>query len=119
MFTLTLACFAILIFRCSDQANMVIGSPLANRRPETEPLIGPFAGPIPFRFDLSNNPTLRDVIKRVSEVSLEALDHSDLPFEALLSSFACSRSTGARRSSNSISFIKRPSCSPICCRGWR
>jgi thioesterase domain-containing protein/acyl carrier protein len=63
---------------------MVIGSPLANRRPETEPLIGPFAGPIPFRFDLSNNPTLHDVLKRVSDVSLEALDHSDLPFEALL-----------------------------------
>ena len=84
MFTLTLACFAILIFRCSNQANMVIGSPVANRRTETEPLIGPFAGPIPFRFDLSDNPTLHEVLKRVSQVSLEALDHSDLPFEALL-----------------------------------
>jgi non-ribosomal peptide synthetase component F/thioesterase domain-containing protein len=84
MFTLTLACFAILISRCSNQADMVIGSPVANRRPETEPLIGPFAGPIPFRFDLSENPTLREVLKRVSQVSLEALDHSDLPFEALL-----------------------------------
>jgi non-ribosomal peptide synthetase component F/thioesterase domain-containing protein len=84
MFTLTLACFAILLFRCSTQADMVVGSPLANRKPETEPLIGPFAGPIPFRFDLSHNPTLREVLKGVSEVSLEALDHSDLPFEALL-----------------------------------
>ena len=84
MFTLTLACFAMLIARCSDQADMVIGSPLANRRPETEPLIGPFAGPIPFRIDLPANPTLRDVVRRVSEVSLESLDHADLPFEALL-----------------------------------
>lgn len=84
MFTLTLACFAILIFRCSDQANMVIGSPVANRRTETEPLIGPFSGPIPFRFDLSDNPTLHDVLKRVTQTSLDALDHSDLPFEALL-----------------------------------
>jgi non-ribosomal peptide synthetase component F/thioesterase domain-containing protein len=84
MFTLTLACFAIMIFRCSKQENMVIGSPVANRKPETEPLIGPFAGPIPFRFDLSDNPTLQDVLNRVGQVSLEALDHSDLPFEALL-----------------------------------
>lgn len=84
MFTLTLACFAVLISRCSKQANTVIGSPVANRRPETEPLVGPFAGPIPFRFDLSDNPTLHDVLDRVSQVSLEALDHSDLPFEALL-----------------------------------
>lgn len=84
MFTLTLACFAILIFGCSNQANMVVGSPVANRRPETEPLIGPFSGPIPYRFDLSDNPTLHDVLDRVNQVSLEALDHSDLPFEALL-----------------------------------
>jgi non-ribosomal peptide synthetase component F/thioesterase domain-containing protein len=84
MFTLTLACFAILIFRCSNQANMVIGSPVANRRQETEALIGPFAGPIPFRFDLSDDPTLHTVLERVSQTTLEALDHSDLPFEALL-----------------------------------
>ena len=84
MFTLTLACFATMIFRCSDQTDMIIGSPLANRRPETEPLIGPFAGPVPFRIRWADNPTLRDVIKCVSETSLEALDHSDLPFEALL-----------------------------------
>ena len=84
MFTLTLACFAILIARCSNQTDMVIGSPVANRRAETEPLIGPFSGPIPFRFDLSDNPTLHDVLKHVTEISLGALDHSDLPFEALL-----------------------------------
>ena len=84
MFTLTLACFAILIFRCSNQADMVIGSPVANRRAETEPLVGPFSGPIPFRFNLSDNPTLHDVLKRVTQTSLDALDHSDLPFEALL-----------------------------------
>jgi non-ribosomal peptide synthetase component F/thioesterase domain-containing protein len=84
MFTLTLACFAILIHRCSNQPSMLIGSAVANRRPETEPLIGPFAGPISFRFDFSDNPTLNGVLRRVSEISLEALDHSDLPFEALL-----------------------------------
>jgi non-ribosomal peptide synthetase component F/thioesterase domain-containing protein len=84
MFTVTLACFAILINRCSSQPEMVIGSPMANRRVETEPLVGPFSGPIPFRFDLSGNPTLRDILQQVSRTSLEALDHADLPFEALL-----------------------------------
>lgn len=84
MFTVALACFAILIRRCSQQPEMVIGSPVANRRVETEPLIGPFSGPIPFRFDLSGNPTLSDVLRQVSRTSLEALDHAELPFEALL-----------------------------------
>jgi non-ribosomal peptide synthetase component F/thioesterase domain-containing protein/NRPS condensation-like uncharacterized protein len=84
MFTVTLACFAVLIQRCSSQAEIVIGSPVANRRVETEPLIGPFSGPVPFKFDLSGNLTLRDVLSQVSRISLEALDRADLPFEALL-----------------------------------
>lgn len=84
MFTVALACFVVLIERCSRQSQMVIGSPVANRRVETEPLIGPFSGPIPFRFDLSGNPTLNDVLQLVSRTTLEALDHADLPFEALL-----------------------------------
>lgn len=84
MFAVTLACFAILIERCSKQPDMVIGSPVANRRVETEQLIGPFSGPIPFRFDLSGNPTLSEVLRRVAQTSIEALDHADLPFEALL-----------------------------------
>ncbi|WP_426424822.1 condensation domain-containing protein [Bradyrhizobium genosp. A] len=84
MFTVTLACFAILIHRLSKQPAMVIGSPVANRRVETEPLIGPFSGPLPFRFDLSGNPTLRDVLRQVSQICMEALDHADLPFESLI-----------------------------------
>jgi non-ribosomal peptide synthetase component F/thioesterase domain-containing protein len=84
MFTLMLACFAILLFRCANQCDVVIGSPVANRRPETEPLIGPFAGPIPFRLDMSDDPTLREVLRRANQTSLDALDHAVLPFEALL-----------------------------------
>lgn len=84
MFTVSLACFAILIYRCSNQPEMLIGSPVANRRVETEPLIGPFSGPIPFRFDLSGNPTLSDFLAQVSRISLEAFERADLPFEALL-----------------------------------
>ncbi|MGJ4940736.1 condensation domain-containing protein [Bradyrhizobium sp. HKCCYLS1011] len=84
MFALSLACFAILLSRYSEQPEMVIGSPVANRSPETEPLIGPFAGPIPFRVDLGSNPTIEEAIAHVSQVYLDALDHADLPFEALL-----------------------------------
>jgi hypothetical protein len=84
VFTLMLACFAILLSRCANQHDIVIGFPVANRKPETEPLIGPFAGPIPFRLDLGENPTLRDILRRASQVHLDTLDHADLPFEALL-----------------------------------
>ena len=94
MFTLTLACFAILLFRYAQQTDIIIGSPVANRRPETEPLIGPFSGPIALRLDLSGNPTLRDVIRRANDVFMEALDHADLPFETLLGQIRVQRTHG-------------------------
>ena len=84
MFTLMLACFGAMLSRYSDGKDVIVGSPVANRRTETEPLIGPFAGPIALRLDLKGNPTLQGLLMRVRDFTLDALSHSDLPFEVLL-----------------------------------
>jgi non-ribosomal peptide synthetase component F/thioesterase domain-containing protein len=84
MFTLMLACFGILLSREAGQDDLIVGSPMANRRPETESLIGPFAGPIALRLNLSGNPTLREAVQRARDVTLDAMGHGDLPFETLL-----------------------------------
>lgn len=84
LFVVTLACFALLLARASNVEDLVVGSPVVNRRNETEPLIGPFAGPIALRVNLSGDPTFREFLASVRETTLEALDHTDLPFEALL-----------------------------------
>lgn len=84
MYALLLTCFVALLARSTGREDIVIGSPVANRRAETEPLIGPFAGPIALRFDLSGNPALREVLHRVRDITLEALAHSDLPFESII-----------------------------------
>jgi non-ribosomal peptide synthetase component F len=86
MFVLTLACFGILLNRFTGQSDIVIGSPVANRGTETEPLIGPFAGPFALRLNLSGNPTFREVLARVREATYDALTHTELPFEVLLES---------------------------------
>jgi hypothetical protein len=44
MFALLLTAFGALLNRYTGQEDMVISSPVANRKLETEPLIGPFAG---------------------------------------------------------------------------
>ena len=82
-FTLTLSCFSILLSRYSNQDDLVIGSPVLNRRPETERLIGPFAVPIALRLDLSGNPTLRDVLQRANQATTDGLSYADYPFELL------------------------------------
>lgn len=84
MFALLLTCFVALLARAAGEDDILVGSPVANRREETEALIGPFAGPIALRFDLSGDPTLREALHRVRDVALEALAHSDLPFESVL-----------------------------------
>jgi thioesterase domain-containing protein/acyl carrier protein/NRPS condensation-like uncharacterized protein len=84
MFMLMLACFGVLLSRYTNEEDVLIGSPVANRRPETEPLIGPFAGPVCLRLNLSGNPTLRELLNRVREVTLDAMSHAELPFEVLV-----------------------------------
>jgi non-ribosomal peptide synthetase component F/thioesterase domain-containing protein len=84
LFVVTLACFGAMIARASEADEVVIGSPVLNRRPETEALIGPFAGPMAFRLKLGGDPTLQELIAAARDLTLEALDHADLPFELIL-----------------------------------
>jgi thioesterase domain-containing protein/non-ribosomal peptide synthetase component F/acyl carrier protein len=84
MFMLMLAAFAVLLERHTDQHDLTIGSPSANRNSQTESLIGPFSGPIALRLNLAGEPTFKDVLKHVSQVTMDALDHANFPFEILM-----------------------------------
>ncbi len=84
-FTAALTAFAILLNRYTGEEDINIGTPIANRvRSEIEPLIGFFVNTIVLRADLSGNPTFRELLKRMHDVSQEALDYQDLPFEKLV-----------------------------------
>jgi hypothetical protein len=85
MFMTLLAAFKTLCYRYTGQADLVVGTPIANRnRAETEPLIGFFVNTLVLRTDLSDDPTFTDLLRRVREVSLEAYAHQDVPFEKLV-----------------------------------
>lgn len=85
LFMVLLTSFLILLARYSDQEDIVIGTPIANRtRPHTEETIGFFVTMLALRVDLSGNPTLRTLLARVREVCLDAYAHQDFPFELVL-----------------------------------
>ena len=84
LYVVTLACFAAMLSLASDAEDVIVGSPVLNRRHETEALIGPFAGPMALRLKLAGNPTLRELIVTTRDLTLEALDHAELPFELIL-----------------------------------
>ncbi len=85
LFMALLAAFKILLSRYTGQTDVVVGTPIANRnRAETEALIGFFVNTLVLRTDLSGDATALDVIRRVREVTLEAYEHQDLPFEKIV-----------------------------------
>ncbi|MDZ8086286.1 MAG: amino acid adenylation domain-containing protein [Nostoc sp. DedQUE12b] len=85
LFITLLAAFQALLYRYTQQEDIAIGSPIANRnRSEIEGLIGFFVNSLVLRTDLSGNPTFRELLSRVKEIALGAYSHQDLPFEKLV-----------------------------------
>lgn len=85
LFMALLAAFKLLLHRYSHQEDIIIGSPIAGRnRPELENLIGIFLNTLVLRTDISGNPTFRELLRRVRQVSLDAFANQDVPFEKLL-----------------------------------
>jgi amino acid adenylation domain-containing protein len=85
LFMTMLAAFQTLLFRYSQQSDIAVGIPIANRnRSEIEGLIGFFVNSLVLRTDLSGNPTFLELLNRVKEVALGAYAHQDVPFEKLV-----------------------------------
>jgi non-ribosomal peptide synthetase component F len=85
LFMTLLAAFKTLLYRYTGQKDIVVGTDVANRnRTEIEGLIGFFVNQLVLRTDLSGNPTFRELLGRVREVTLGAYTHQDLPFEVLV-----------------------------------
>ncbi len=84
-FMTMLGAFQILLSRLSGQNDILVGTPIANRRRlELEALIGFLANTLVLRLDLSGVPDFREIVARVRRSTLDAFEHQDLPFEKLV-----------------------------------
>jgi hypothetical protein len=80
-----LAIFAALLYRISGEADVVIGSPIANRNNlELQGLIGFFTNTLAMRVKLDGNPSFRALLQRARTTALGAYAHQDMPFEKVV-----------------------------------
>lgn len=93
-YMLFLTAYALLLWRYSNETDLVIGTPIAQRnRPGLEQVIGFVANTLALRLNLSGNPTLRTLLRRVRNMALEAFTHADAAFEKVVERIQPVRST--------------------------
>jgi len=85
LYTLLLAAFELLLYRYTDQDDLLIGTTALGRsRAELEKIVGYLANPVVLRTSLSGNPTFQELLGRVRQTVIGALDHQDYPFPLLV-----------------------------------
>jgi aspartate racemase len=85
LFPVLLGAFATLLARYTGQADVAIGTSVANRgRKALEPLVGFFTNTLALRNDLAGNPPFTALLRQVRDNARAALDHQDVPFERIV-----------------------------------
>ncbi|HEX5708647.1 MAG TPA: amino acid adenylation domain-containing protein, partial [Pyrinomonadaceae bacterium] len=85
LFMVLTATLKVLIHRYTGQQDIILGTPVANRRRrEFEPLVGCFVNTLALRTNITGDETFRDFLHTTRRVMLEAYAHQDVPFEKLV-----------------------------------
>ena len=80
-----LTAFKILLCRYSGRADIAVGSPIANRNwLAVENIVGTFVNTLVLRTDLSGDPSFRELLSRVRDVTINAFARQETPFEKLV-----------------------------------
>ncbi|NQY63442.1 MAG: amino acid adenylation domain-containing protein [Alteromonadaceae bacterium] len=87
------AAFSVLLARYSNETDIVVGSPIANReQAEVANLIGFFVNTLVLRSDLSDNPSFSELLEQSKQMLLDAYAHQQVPFEQIVESLNPERS---------------------------
>lgn len=91
-FALLLSAYAVMLSRYSNQDDVVIGTPFGGRAtPALANMVGFFANTVPLRLTVDGRMTFRSLLRRASQVILDAQVPDDIPFEKLVEVLAPER----------------------------
>ena len=95
LFMTLLAAFNVLLHRYSQQTDLAVGTPIANRHHhQTEGLVGVFVNTLVMRTRLNSEQGFLTLLQQVRETALEGYRHQDVPFELLVEKLNPARSMG-------------------------
>ncbi|RAV12747.1 non-ribosomal peptide synthetase [Mycolicibacterium sp. GF69] len=92
-FMLLQAAVAVALHKAGERPDIPLGTPVAGRtETELDQLVGFFINIVVLRNDLTDNPTLREVLRRARDTALAAYAHQDLPFDQVVDAVRPARS---------------------------
>jgi len=117
LYVTLLAAFNTLLYRYTAQEDILVGTVTAGRKlAQVENLMGVFINTLVLRTDLAGNPSVRELLKRVQEVTLAAQDHQDVPFEYLVKELQPERDQGQNPLFQALLLLEPPQA--ILPSGW-
>jgi amino acid adenylation domain-containing protein/non-ribosomal peptide synthase protein (TIGR01720 family) len=85
LFMALLSIYHVFLKKYTNQNDIVIGSPVAGRSlAELQTVIGMFVNTLPLRINSENKQSFTEVLKKVTNNTLEAFDNQHYPFEKLI-----------------------------------
>lgn len=96
LFAALFTAFDILLYRYTGQVDLIVGTPVANRRQsETEKLIGLFVNPLAIRARIEPSRSFIENLARLKGDLLASFEHQDVPFEQLVEELQPERDASA------------------------
>ncbi|MCK4257761.1 MAG: amino acid adenylation domain-containing protein [Halanaerobiales bacterium] len=85
VFTLLLAIYKVLLYRHTNQNDIIVGSPTVGRsREDFENVVGYFVNPVPIRSKIVDDLVFEDFLKNLYQKVIGALENQDYPFNLLV-----------------------------------
>lgn len=103
LYMVMLSAFSLLMQHYTQQDDICIGSPVANRtHPALDEMIGYFINTLPVRIKIENDPLYKDFLKYISSLLAKVFQHQEVPLEMIIHHAGNNRSEGNNPLFNTI-----------------